>query len=174
MLQDDPPLWVDMFAHVPCFTPFLLFVSFPLLWKETDSPGPPLGAVVHRDDPDVGGPTMDHPSSLGGPVPGGGLNMRAANTGPTSPGLAPERDRLMRAGLSTQVVQNIQVARVGSTIACYKAKWLGFQRWCKERRMHALTCAVGGVLSFLQYLVEKGLSHATVKVYAVDVVVVVV
>ena len=70
----------------------------------------------------------------------------------------------MRAGLSAQEVQTIQAARAESTIACYKAKWLGFQCWCEERRLDPLTCAVVEVLSYLQYLVEKVLRHATVKV----------
>lgn len=81
-------------------------------------------------------------------------------------GLAPESDR---AGLSAQVVQTIQAARAGSTIASYKVEWLGYQRWCEERRLDPLTCAVGEILSFLQHLVEKGLSHSTVKVYAAAV-----
>jgi len=72
----------------------------------------------------------------------------------------------MRAGLSEQVVQTIQTARAGSTIACYRAKWSGFQRWCEERGVDPLTCPVGDTLSFLQLLVDRGLSHATIKVYA--------
>ena len=75
----------------------------------------------------------------------------------------------MRAGLSARVAQTIQAAKVGSTIACYEAKWLGFQCQCKGRRLDPLTCAVGEVLSFLQYLVDKGLSHVTVKLYAAAV-----
>lgn len=74
----------------------------------------------------------------------------------------------MRAGLSAQVVQTIQAARAGSAIACYKAKWLGFQHWCEERRLDPLTCAVGEALSFLQYLVIRS-CHATVRVYAATV-----
>lgn len=84
----------------------------------TDSPRPPLSPVVCRDDPDVG------PSpKCEGLCPGGGLDRRAAHAGPTSPALG---DRLMWAGLSRQVVQTIQAVRAGYTIACYKAKWLGF------------------------------------------------
>ena len=119
--------------------------------------------------PDVGIPALVHAPSVGGSVPGGGLNRCTAHIRPTTPGFAPERDRLMWAGLSTEIVQTIQAAGSGSTIACHKAKWLGFQCWCKERRLDPLTCAVREVLSFLQYLVENGLSHATVKMYAAGV-----
>lgn len=72
----------------------------------------------------------------------------------------------MRAGLTEQVVKTIQAARAGSTIACYRTKWLGFQHWCEGRDADPLTCSVGDILSFLQLLVDRGLSHATVKVYA--------
>ena len=75
-----------------------------LLWFFlTPQDEPPLGVdrgtVVCRDDPDVGGPALIYSPGVGGFGPGGGLNRRAAHVRPTSPGLAPERDRLMRAGL---------------------------------------------------------------------------
>ena len=64
------------------------------------------------------------------------------------------------------VIQSIQAARAGSTTACYRPKWLGFQRWCKERGIEPLSCELGSILSFLQLLVDRGLAHSTVKVYA--------
>lgn len=64
------------------------------------------------------------------------------------------------------MVQTIQAARAGSTIACYRAKWLSFQCWREERGVDPLASPVGDTLSFLQLLVDRGLSHATIKVYA--------
>lgn len=64
------------------------------------------------------------------------------------------------------MVHTVQTVRAGSTTSCYKAKWLGFQRWCIEKEMDPITCSVGSNLSFLQGLMEKGLSHSTIKVYA--------
>lgn len=65
---------------------------------------------------------------------------------------------LMQVGLSVLVVQTIQAATVESTPASYRAKWLGFQYWCVERRLD------GSVLSFPQHLLDSGLSHATIMV----------
>ncbi|XP_034079168.1 uncharacterized protein LOC117550754 [Gymnodraco acuticeps] len=76
------------------------------------------------------------------------------------------RDRLRQGGLSDSVVQSIQAARAGSTTACYRPKWLGFQRWCEERKIEPLSCELGSILSYLQLLVDRGLAHSTVKVYA--------
>ena len=72
----------------------------------------------------------------------------------------------MRAGLSAQVVRTIQASRADSTKSCYDAKWLGFQRWCIGRGEDPLACSLPEVLSFLQLLMDRGLAHATIKVYA--------
>lgn len=55
-------------------------------------------AIGHHNSP---GPLPN----VGGSVQGGSLDRCAAHIGPTSPGRAPEGDRLMWAGLSAQVVQ---------------------------------------------------------------------
>ena len=67
--------------------------------------------------------------------------------------------------LSDSVIQSIQAARAGSTTACYRPKWLGFLRWCEERKIEPLSCELGSILSYLQLLVDRGLAHSTVKVY---------
>lgn len=53
------------------------------------------------------------------------------------------------------VIQTIQAARTGSTTACYREKWLGFQHRCEDRSLDPLSCAVEWVLSFLQCLSTK-------------------
>jgi len=64
------------------------------------------------------------------------------------------------------VIQSIQAARAGSTTACYRPKWLGFLQWCEERKIEPLSCELGSILLYLQLLVDRGLAHSTVKVYA--------
>lgn len=49
------------------------------------------------------------------------------------------------------------------------SKWVGFQCWCEERRLDPLTCAVRSIFSFQQCLLKKGLTHTTIKVYALAV-----
>lgn len=95
----------------------------------------PFGAVVHRDDSDVGGPVLDGSSILGA------LSQEEGKLG-TLPSLGqPLWARLLRrtggsrlVWQSVQVIQTIQVAWAGSTTACFRAKWLGFLHWCGERR----------------------------------------
>ena len=40
------------------------------------------------------------------------------------------------------------------------------ERWCEERSLEPLSGTLGSILSYLQLMVDKGLAHATVKVYA--------
>ena len=54
--------------------------------------------MVLRDDTDEGGPALGNPPVLGGDVSRGGCNRGVTHSGQSSPGLAPERDRL-RQGL---------------------------------------------------------------------------
>lgn len=102
-----------------------------------------------------------NPRVLGSTVTGGGRDRYIAHVGPTSLGLAPERDKSGH-GPSIRVIQTIQAARTGP-ITAHNTKWLGFQCWCEKRRLDLLACGVGFILSFLQYLLEKGLSHAIIK-----------
>lgn len=81
-------------------------------------------------------------------------------------GLAAERERLERLGLSQDVVHTIQSARAASTRASYTAKWTAFQRWCVERSLDPTACPLPHVLSFLQLLVDRNLAFSTVKTYA--------
>jgi len=128
-------------------------------------PRSPLGAVVRRGDTDDGGPALDGSSGLGGVVSGSRCNRGVTHSGPTSLGLAPERDRLRREGLSDKVIQTIQAARAGSTTACYRTKWLGFQRWCEERSLETLSCTLALFCPIYRCWWTGGL-HSTIKVYA--------
>lgn len=68
--------------------------------------------------------------------------------------------------MSDQVAQTIQMAKAGSTTACYRVKWLGSQWWCEERSLDPLACVVRWVLSFLQCFGKGAIWCHGVKVYA--------
>lgn len=95
-------------------------------------------AVVRRDDPHAGRPALDGPPGLGGSVPG-----RAPQIG---------REGQVDVGWTVCSSCTVHPARAGSTTACYRAKWLGFQRSCKERSIDPLACTFGSVPSILQCL----------------------
>ncbi|XP_010793727.1 glucose-6-phosphatase-like [Notothenia coriiceps] len=73
--------------------------------------------LVASDDTDEGGPALGDSPVLGVDVSRGRCNRGVTHSGPTSPGLAPERDRLRQGGLSERVIQSIQAVRAGSTTA---------------------------------------------------------
>lgn len=73
------------------------------------------------------------------------------------------RDGPRWTGLSIQATQTIQGAWVGSITAYHKAKCLGFQQWSKcEKRGWT-----GG--SFQQCLLDRVLSHDTIKLYTTTI-----
>ena len=75
--------------------------------------------LQHQPSPDHGAAqaglrSTDRPVT----VPGGRVDRSAAHIRPTSPGLAPERDRLMRARLSAQVVLTSQASSQSRIYHC--------------------------------------------------------
>ena len=66
-------------------------------------------------------------------------------------------------GLPPNVVATIQSARASSTRGLYAYKW--FEQWCQERNVLPFQCSIVDVLTFLQELLDKGLSFSTIKVY---------
>lgn len=56
--------------------------------------------------------------------------------------------------------------RAGFTSACYRVKKLGLQTWCEDRQPYTLKYPDTFVISFLQCFLDRGLSRATIKVYA--------
>lgn len=81
-------------------------------------------------------------------------------------GLAPERGRLERRGLSAPVIATILGARAASTSRLYAAKWGVFVQWCTDRQFDPLCCEVSQVLEFLQFLLDSQRAASTIKVYA--------
>ncbi len=81
------------------------------------------------------------------------------NLGPVS--LVPEREKLMATGLPDNVIDTIQSTRAASTQGLYMLKWRMFEAWCTERNFQS---SVVDILTFLQELLERGLSYSFIKV----------
>ncbi|KAK2898066.1 hypothetical protein Q8A73_014446 [Channa argus] len=124
------------------------------------------GTVVPGTLPNAGRPALGAPVAFGRIVSGQRDDPQSPSSAPAPVGLAPERKRLADQGFSPRVVATIQGARAASTTSSYVAKWSSFQRWCSERGVSASSCPLPRVLSFLQTLVDRGLSLSTVKTYA--------
>lgn len=96
---------------------------------------------------------------------GTGSNMASSTRTLEPVGLAPEREKLAAAGLPSNVIATIQSARAASTQGLYTHKWRAFEAWCGERGVVPFESSVVNILTFLQELLEKGLSFSTIKVY---------
>jgi len=138
-LQDNPPLGVDMFAHMAKIA-------------AGRNPASPLRLIL---------PLLER-------VRRERLSVILVAPGRRLAPWYAEMTQIMvgQPGLSDKVIQSIQAAGAGSSPARYRPKWLGFQRWCEERNLESLSCTLGSILSYLQLLVYRGLAHSTVKVYA--------
>lgn len=80
----------------------------------------PFNAVVCRNNPDVDGP-WTIPNFFRGSVLGRRSNRCIAHSGPASPGLAPEKDRLRRAGLSIRGLFYATIRAYAAAISsCHK------------------------------------------------------
>ncbi|KAK2921855.1 hypothetical protein Q8A73_001340 [Channa argus] len=177
--RDSPPPWGG------CILPLPLAQAAPLCISAcpSDSPvtrprergvshrhpcGPKAsgGTVVPGTLPNAGRPALGAPVAFGRIVLGQRDDPQSPSSAPAPVGLAPERKRLADQGFSPRVVATIQGARAASTTSSYVAKWSSFQRWCSERGVSASSCPLPRVLSFLQTLVDRGLSLSTVKTYA--------
>lgn len=131
-----------------------------------DSPRPPRGSVVRGDDSNVDCAIMANSTSTGRNVSGGRHDRAMASDRPATEGLAPERDRLERRGLSDSVIRTIQGSRASSTYRTYASRWNVFSQWCVTENVDPVCCQVESVLSFLQFMFDKQRSPATIKVFA--------
>ncbi len=71
-------------------------------------------------------------------------------------------------GLPESVLNTISQSRAPSTRRLYALKWSVFSTWCTTRGADPVVCDISLILSFLQELLEKGLSPSTLKVYVVS------
>ena len=80
--------------------------------------------------------------------------------------MASERDRLLKQGLSIEVVNIILADKAPGTITEYESRWGSFVTWCGDR-VDPIHCPIEMVLKYLQYLESKDLAFNTIKGYAV-------
>ena len=121
--------------------------------------------VVCRDDQPVDGEAVASSSHQQPSFPGrGGGNSSTPRT-VASPCLPVERSNLIAKGLPPSVVETIQSARASSTRGLYAYKWRAFEQWCEDQNVLPFQCSIVDVLTFLQGLLDKGLSFSTIKVY---------
>lgn len=93
----------DKFLRLPTNSPHFSPVRESNTGAVVGHPGssrPLIGAVVCRNDPHACSSALDDPTVLEGPVSGSRGDRLPVHLVPTSSGLAPERDKLGRAGLS--------------------------------------------------------------------------
>lgn len=92
--------------------------------------------------------------------------MLPPDSGQEAHGLDAERGKLTELGLPPAVVSTIQQARAPSTVKAYRSRWRLFTAWCQERERDPSSCSVGGVLEFLQGLLDSGRAASTLGVFA--------
>ncbi|XP_013877385.1 uncharacterized protein LOC106527140 [Austrofundulus limnaeus] len=132
-----------------------------------DPSGTPLASevLVHRDNQLASSSTLATSGSTRSPLSGRGGDFSPTPRTMEAACLPAERSSLLAKGLSPAVIATIQNARASSTRGLYSYKWQAFERWCKNRHLDPFQCAIGDVLTFLQELLDKGLSFSTIKVY---------
>lgn len=132
-----------------------------------DPSGPSVASevMVRRDNQSAGSEALEAPCTQGSPL---SSERRGASPAPRTVAAAclpVERSNLLAKGLPPNVVATIQSARASSTRGLYAYKWRAFEQWCQNRDVLPFQCSVVDVLTFLQELLDKGLSFSTIKVY---------
>ncbi|XP_073320639.1 uncharacterized protein [Pagrus major] len=121
--------------------------------------------VVRRNNQSAGGKALAAPSLQGPRLPGGRRGDSPTPRAVATTCLPVERSNLIAQGLPPNVVATIQSARASSTRGLYAYKWRAFEQWCQDRNVLPFQCSIVDVLTFLQELLDKGLSFSTIKVY---------
>ena len=124
-----------------------------------------MGAMGFGDYTSPVRPPVAPPDTQGSSNTGTGRDMPPPARTPGSMGLARERLNLSSAGLPQNVIDTIQSARAQSTRTVYDGKWRVFEEWCDEAHIVSFQAPIPAVLSFLQSLIDKGRTFATLKVY---------
>ncbi|XP_061473466.1 uncharacterized protein LOC133380355 [Rhineura floridana] len=110
--------------------------------------------------------------------PVGGTTMADSSTkGPTLSGTAPppgsrvvgascmelERRRLLKKGISPQVLETMMASRRPSTLRIYESTWKAFSSWSQKKGILPRKAGVNQILSFLQDGLSLGLRPNTLK-----------
>ena len=152
-----------------CVSPFVSNSTGP---RTSESPAPEsdinssrVGCMEVRHNASAVRSTVAPPEEERPPVTGGGGDIPSVSGRPGSMGLPRERMNLDAVGLPQRVIDTIQSARAPGTRAAYDGRWCAFEKWCTAERVVPFQAPVGSILSFLQSLIDKGLSYSTLKVY---------
>ena len=132
------------------------------------SPGGPLLArqgVVPSPPPTVSWDTVAPPRQERPALSAGGTDLAPQPATPPTVRLAVGRPDPLLGSCTDAVQHTILNARASSTRLQYANRWKLFSSWCGGRGEDPVHCSVPLVLEFLQSLVDKGLSPATLKVY---------
>ena len=124
-----------------------------------------VGCVEVGDNSSPVRPPVAASAAQGPPGAGGRRNLSSPARRPRPMGLARERMNLDAEDLPQSVIDTIQSARAQSTRTAYDGKWRAFEEWCSRERAVPFQASVRVILTFLQSLMDKGLSFSTIKVY---------
>ncbi|XP_047229391.1 uncharacterized protein LOC124872980, partial [Girardinichthys multiradiatus] len=121
--------------------------------------------MVFRDNQPAGSRAVATPRLPGSPHSGRGGDISSTPRDVEAACLPAEKSSLLAKGLPPDVVATIQNARASSTRGLYAYKWRAFVQWCEDKHIVPFQCSMVEVLTFLQDLLDKGLSFSTIKVY---------
>ena len=125
------------------------------------------GSVEISDCPTTLSAPLAAPPAEGPSNSGRGRGLPSRLSGPRPVGLARERENLLAAGFSPEVVATIQSARTPSTRVVYDGRWNAFLDWCEvqDPPLVAHLASAQKVLDFLQDRLDLGLAFSTLRGY---------
>ncbi len=71
--------------------------------------------------------------------------------------------------LGEAVLTNLQKAKAPSTRRLSASRWERFSRWCQTMEIDPFSCLVDSILSFLQFLLETGVTESTLRGYVASI-----
>ncbi|XP_061443118.1 uncharacterized protein LOC133365362 [Rhineura floridana] len=117
--------------------------------------------LVSRPSRSVGGTTMEDSNANGPALSGTAPAPRPRVVGTSC--LELERKRLLKRGISPQVVETMMASRRPSTLRIYESTWKAFSSWSQKQGVLPRKAGVKEILSFLQDGVSLGLRPNTLR-----------
>ena len=108
---------------------------------------------------------MAPPRQEGPPVTAEGSDLASRPLSPPALGLATAGPDPLLRDCTVAVRGTVPSARAPSTRLQYENRWKLFSNWCAARAVDPVHCTVATILEFLQFLLDSGRSHSTLKVY---------
>ena len=109
--------------------------------------------------------TMAPPQQERPPVTAVWSDLASRPLSPPALGLATAGPNPLLRDCTAAVRGTVLSARAPSTRLQYENRWKLFSNWCAARAVDPVHCTVATVLEFLQFLLDSGRSHSTLKVY---------